>query len=185
MPLDLNELRELLAAINQTDIAELTLKSSDFELTVRRGIRVEERLYSLEPARLPVSELSSMTATAPGALSDAVALSQVAAPTPETTPAPAPNPASSEPIRDSRLERRLLEVSSPMVGTFYRAPGPDEPPFVEVGDRIRKGQTVCIIEAMKLMNELEAEVSGEIVEILVKNGEPVEYGQLLMRVNPD
>lgn len=185
VPLDLNELRELLAAINQTDIAELTLKSSDFELTVRRGIRVEERLYSLEPARLPVTELSSITAAA-GALSDSVALSQVAAtPAAEAAPTPAPAPASSEPIRDSRLERRLLEVSSPMVGTFYRAPGPDEPPFVEVGDRIRKGQTVCIIEAMKLMNELEAEVSGEIVEILVKNGEPVEYGQLLMRVNPD
>jgi len=71
-----------------------------------------------------------------------------------------------------------------MVGTFYRSPAPDEPPFVDVGDRIRPGQTVCIIEAMKLMNELEAEVSGEIVEILVPNGEPVEYGQVLMRVNP-
>jgi acetyl-CoA carboxylase biotin carboxyl carrier protein len=72
-----------------------------------------------------------------------------------------------------------------MVGTFYRSPAPDDPPFVEVGDRIRKGQTVCIIEAMKLMNDLEAEVAGEVVEILVQNGEPVEYGQLLMRVNPD
>jgi acetyl-CoA carboxylase biotin carboxyl carrier protein len=71
-----------------------------------------------------------------------------------------------------------------MVGTFYRAPGPDEPPFVEVGDRIRTGQSVCIIEAMKLMNEIEAEVSGQVMEILVKNGEPVEYGQPLMRVNP-
>jgi acetyl-CoA carboxylase biotin carboxyl carrier protein len=71
-----------------------------------------------------------------------------------------------------------------MVGTFYRAPAPDEPPFVDVGDRIRIGQTVCIIEAMKLMNELEAEVAGEIVEILVSNGQPVEYGQVLMRVNP-
>lgn len=71
-----------------------------------------------------------------------------------------------------------------MVGTFYRAPAPDEAPFVEVGDRVRNGQTVCIIEAMKLMNELEAEVSGEIIEILVSNGEPIEYGQVLMRVNP-
>jgi acetyl-CoA carboxylase biotin carboxyl carrier protein len=71
-----------------------------------------------------------------------------------------------------------------MVGTFYRAPGPDEVPFVEVGDRIRAGQTVCIIEAMKLMNEIESEVSGQIIEILVMNGEPVEYGQPLMRVNP-
>jgi acetyl-CoA carboxylase biotin carboxyl carrier protein len=71
-----------------------------------------------------------------------------------------------------------------MVGTFYRSPAPDEPCFVEVGDRVRRGQTLCIIEAMKLMNELEAELAGEIVEILVENGEPIEYGQTLMRINP-
>jgi acetyl-CoA carboxylase biotin carboxyl carrier protein len=71
-----------------------------------------------------------------------------------------------------------------MVGTFYRAPAPEESSFVEIGDRIQTGQTVCIIEAMKLMNELEAEVSGEIVEILVENAQPVEFGQPLMRVKP-
>jgi acetyl-CoA carboxylase biotin carboxyl carrier protein len=70
------------------------------------------------------------------------------------------------------------------VGTFYSSPGPDEPSFVAVGDRIRSGQTVCIIEAMKIMNEIEAEVTGEVVEILVRTGESVEYGQALMRVNP-
>ena len=72
-----------------------------------------------------------------------------------------------------------------MVGTFYRAPAPGEQPFVEIGDRVRVGQTVCIIEAMKLMNEIEAEVSGQIIDLLVHNGEPVEYGQPLMRINPD
>jgi acetyl-CoA carboxylase biotin carboxyl carrier protein len=71
-----------------------------------------------------------------------------------------------------------------MVGTFYRAPSPDEAPYVNVGDRIRTGQVVCIVEAMKLMNEVEAEVTGEIVEILVENAQSVEYGQVLMRVNP-
>ena len=74
---------------------------------------------------------------------------------------------------------------SPVVGTFYRAPNPDETPFVEVGDQITSGQTVCIIEAMKVMNEIEAEVSGQIVKILIKNGEPVEYNQPLMLVNPN
>ena len=69
-----------------------------------------------------------------------------------------------------------------MVGTFYRAPAPEEPPFAEVGDRIGKGDTVCIIEAMKLMNDIDTEVAGEIMEILVENGEPVEFGQVLMRV---
>lgn len=71
-----------------------------------------------------------------------------------------------------------------MVGTFYRAPAPDEAPFVEVGDRVSNNQTVCIIEAMKLMNEIEAEATGEIMEIVVANGEPVEYGQTLMWINP-
>jgi acetyl-CoA carboxylase biotin carboxyl carrier protein len=78
----------------------------------------------------------------------------------------------------------LVEITAPIVATFYRAPAPGEPAFVELGSRIREGQTVCILEAMKLMNELEAEVSGEVVEILVENGTPVEFGQVLMRVKP-
>ena len=78
----------------------------------------------------------------------------------------------------------LTDITSPMVGTFYRAPGPEEPPFVEIGSRINVGQAVCILEAMKLMNELESEVSGEVIEILVENGTPVEFGQVLMRLKP-
>jgi acetyl-CoA carboxylase biotin carboxyl carrier protein len=80
--------------------------------------------------------------------------------------------------------KALLEITSPMVGTFYRAPSPDVPSFVDVGTRIAKGDPLCIIEAMKLMNELEADVEGTIAEICVTNGEPVEYGQLLFRVDP-
>lgn len=79
----------------------------------------------------------------------------------------------------------LHEILSPMVGTFYRAPAPDAPPYVEVGDRVREGQTLCILEAMKLMNELESEVDGVIREIAVQNAEPVEYGQPLFRIEPD
>ena len=79
----------------------------------------------------------------------------------------------------------LHEVESPMVGTFYRAPAPDAPPYVEVGDRVQQGETLCILEAMKLMNELESEVSGEIREICVQNAEPVEYGQVLFRIDTD
>ena len=77
-----------------------------------------------------------------------------------------------------------ITINAPMVGTFYAAPAPDEDPFVSVGDRINKGDTVCIIEAMKLMNEIEGEVTGQIMEISVENGEPVEFGQVLMRVDP-
>jgi acetyl-CoA carboxylase biotin carboxyl carrier protein len=85
-------------------------------------------------------------------------------------------------IADSLPSKKLIEITSPMVGTFYRSPGPDESPFVEIGDIVKKGHTVCIIEAMKLMNEIESEASGKIVEILVENTQPVEYGQVLMRI---
>lgn len=167
MELDFNELRELLAVLNQTDIAELTLKSDDFELVVRKGGGDRP----LATASAVVAE--GVTAVPPPAAVGPPPAADVA------TPAPAPSaaPLASEP--------KSVDIVSPMVGTFYRAPGPDEPPYVDVGDRIRTGQTVCIIEAMKLMNELEAEVTGEILEVLVQNGEPVEYGQALMRVKPD
>jgi acetyl-CoA carboxylase biotin carboxyl carrier protein len=78
----------------------------------------------------------------------------------------------------------LVDVTSPMVGTFYRAPAPEAPPYVEVGSRVTKGQTLCILEAMKLMNELESEVDGVVRQVLVENAEPVEYGQVLFRIDP-
>jgi acetyl-CoA carboxylase biotin carboxyl carrier protein len=105
-------------------------------------------------------------------------------------PAPAPAPAGESAESggstgsESSKDDGLQEITSPMVGTFYRAPAPDAPPYVDVGSKVSKGQTLCILEAMKLMNELEAEVSGEIREILVENAEPVEYGQVLFRVAP-
>ncbi len=102
------------------------------------------------------------------------------------TPAEALSPAPAEPASAETVEMsQYQEVTSPMVGTFYRAPAPDADPYVEVGKRVSVGQTLCILEAMKLMNELEAEVSGIIKEIAVENAEPVEYGQVLFRVQPD
>ncbi len=172
MSLNLTELRELLAAINQMDIAELTLKSDDFELTVRRGLRVDEQMLIAGMGQLSLPEAQAIAPpVAPPAGTSAGPRPPV-----ESTPAatPSPPPPSNE--------RRWVEILSPMVGTFYRAPAPDEPPFINVGERVRVGQTVCIIEAMKLMNEIEAEVAGEVLEILVQNGEPVEYNQPLMRV---
>ncbi len=105
------------------------------------------------------------------------------------SPAPAASPAAaSEAPEAAPAEAPAAdyhEVTSPMVGTFYRAPAPDADPYVEVGAHVKVGQTLCILEAMKLMNELEAEVGGTIVEIAVENAEPVEYGQVLFRVKPD
>lgn len=93
-------------------------------------------------------------------------------------------PVAPEVAPDATLER-LLEVTSPMVGTFYRAPSPEAPPYVNIGDRVSVGQVLCIIEAMKLMNEIEAEVSGRIVKILVENVQPVEFGQPIFIIDPD
>jgi acetyl-CoA carboxylase biotin carboxyl carrier protein len=181
VPLDFNEIRQLLATIAQTDIAEVTLKSDDFELTVRKSVSFGNQIVSVSQAALSGVVGSGLTSVSP--------IGNQAAPshTPEagTSHAAANSSVQLSGNSPSTIDKRLVEVRSPMVGTFYRAPAPGEAPFVEVGDRVRSGQTVCIIEAMKLMNEIEAEVSGQVMEILVQNGEPVEYDQPLMRINPD
>ncbi len=156
MEFDLSQVRELLTILNNTDIEELNLKSDDFELNVRKGHPPQVI------AQAPVELLPQQPAAAPAA--------------PAAAEPPAATPASAE--------KDWVEVTSPMVGTFYRAPAPDEPPFIEEGDKIRTGQTLCIIEAMKLMNEIEAELNGEVVEILVENAQPVAFGDPLIRVKP-
>jgi acetyl-CoA carboxylase biotin carboxyl carrier protein len=181
VPLDYNEIRQLLTTIAQTDIAEVTLKSDDFEITVKKAVSTPHQILSYGQAGLGGVGASELPLTAPTA--PVVASSVVpSAVRPTETAAVVNTPTASPP---SALEQKYVEVSSPMVGTFYRASAPGEAPFIEVGGRIRKGDTVCIIEAMKLMNEIEAEISGQVVEILVQNGEPVEYGQALVRINPD
>ena len=106
-----------------------------------------------------------------------------AAPMP-IAPAPTTPTAPTEPPPAEKTDDGLYEVLSPMVGTFYRAPSPEADPFVNEGDRIESGQTLCIIEAMKIMNEIPADVQGEVVEILVGDGQPVEYNQALLKIRP-
>ena len=156
MQLDHEQLHRLLEALGESDIQEFRLEGDDFRLEIRRNLPAQAVMAPVMPA--PVAAAAT-------------------APVVPAEPASAP-PASTATRSD------LLEVTAPMVGTFYRAPAPGEPSFVEVGSRINVGQTVCILEAMKLMNELESEVGGEVVEILVDNGTPVEFGQVLMRVKP-
>jgi acetyl-CoA carboxylase biotin carboxyl carrier protein len=103
---------------------------------------------------------------------------------PAVAPAAAPPPAAETDSEASAPASHLIEVTAPMVGTFYQSPAPDAPPYVESGSRVKPGDTLCIIEAMKLMNELESEVSGTVVEICVENAQPVEFGQVLFRVDP-
>ena len=157
MQLDHNQLRELIALLGDSDIQELKLEGDDFRLELRRN------LPGVQPQVV-------MQAAAP-----------VAAP---AAPAPAAAAPSAAPPAAPAVRSDLLEITAPMVATFYRSPAPGEAAFVELGAKINVGQTVCILEAMKLMNELESEVSGEVVEILVENGTPVEFGQVLMRVKP-
>ncbi len=111
-----------------------------------------------------------------------VAISEPATQPVQQTPPPAPEKTESP---ESTKKETLIEIRSPMVGTFYRAPAPDAEPYIKIGDRIEPGKVLCIIEAMKLMNEIEAEVSGKIADILAENGKPVEYNQLLFLVEPD
>jgi acetyl-CoA carboxylase biotin carboxyl carrier protein len=154
--IDLAEIRELIAFVNQSNLSELVLESEDFKLAIRKSV-----------VHVPAANIAG-----PSSQSASVAI-------PSGAPA-APATSEEAPLP----EAHLLEIKAPMVGTFYRAPSPEASPFVQLNDRIGQNQSVCIIEAMKLMNEIEAEVSGRIVEICVKNGEPVEFGQVLMRVDP-
>ena len=165
MSINFQELQDLLGAIAKTDITELILKNDDFELTIRKEkgvVAVPQVTKAVTPAAVETNLTSAVPTPA----------AAIASPTPE---------APSTPTVD---DKKWVDITSPMVGTFYSAPAPDEDPFVAVGDRINKGDTVCIIEAMKLMNEIEGEVVGQIMEISVQNGEPVEFGQVLMRIDP-
>ncbi|MCS5691071.1 acetyl-CoA carboxylase biotin carboxyl carrier protein [Cyanobium sp. FGCU-6] len=160
MQLDHDQLRQLLALLGDSDIQELKLEGDDFRLEVRRNLPVPAPVAVL-PAPLPAAVVPPV-APVPAA----------AVPAAPSAPPPAAAAARSD----------LQTITAPMVGTFYRSPAPGEPAFVEVGSRVAAGQPVCILEAMKLMNELETEFSGEVVEILVENGTPVEFGQALMKI---
>ncbi|MEB3326132.1 MAG: acetyl-CoA carboxylase biotin carboxyl carrier protein [Synechococcus sp.] len=166
MQLSHDQLHKLLTLLGDSDIQELKLEGDDFRLEVRRNL----------PAAAPVPVFQAGLVPAPPASPALAPPMPAAAPLPVSPSAPPPSAVASR--------SDLQEVTAPMVATFYRSSAPGEPAFVEMGSRIKVGQVVCILEAMKLMNELEAEVAGEVVEILVENGTPVEFGQVLMRVRP-
>ena len=162
MKLDHDDLNRLLDKISKSDIQEFLLEGEDFKLEVKRN------LYGQTQGNNLISNASSDSQKIVNqkSASDSVSISNE----PE-------EPQIAPPGRSD-----LTDITSPMVGTFYRASAPGEDPFVEVGNNIKVGQTICILEAMKLMNEIESEFNAEIVEILVENGTPVEFGQVLMRV---
>src|SRR5580692_7930183 len=154
------ELKELIEFLIEKDIAEFELERGDVKVRIKRGV---ERVAPTSP----VSQVAVHTASGP----EVSSLPGAPVPSAESTAAPA-------------VEAGLHTVRSPIVGTFYECPSPGSPPFVKPGDMVEVGQVLCIVEAMKLMNEIEADVAGEIVKKLVANGQPIEYGQELFVIRP-
>ncbi|MGE5323911.1 MAG: acetyl-CoA carboxylase biotin carboxyl carrier protein [Actinomycetota bacterium] len=159
------ELKELIEFLIDKDISEFELERGDVKVRIKRGADAQPMSVIAPVAGLP--------AIAPMAPS-------VPAPAPQNAPAAASEPTVAAPV----AEEELHLVKSPIVGTFYEAPAPGAPAFVKPGDSVQAGQVVCIIEAMKLMNEIESDMAGEVVKVLAANGKPVEYGQPLFSIRP-
>ena len=162
MKLDHDDLDRLIEKISISDIQEFSLEGEDFKLEIKRNLFGQSHLTN----NLTNNSVEKQIITSPPAPTDNIVLTS--------------NSEASQVAPPGRSD--LVDVTSPMVGTFYRAAAPGEDPFVDIGSKINIGQTICILEAMKLMNEIESEFNAEIVEILVENGTPVEFGQVLMRV---
>lgn len=160
MKIDLEQIRSLLDVVGSTDITELTIESGEEKITIKK-----QQTVLASTVELPLMQQRR-----------------------EQGPATQTQGVAEQDIRSQNEEesngKGLISITSPMVGTFYRSPSPAAPPFISIGDVIAPGQTVCIIEAMKLMNDLPSEISGRIVKVCVESGTTVEYGQPLFMVNP-
>jgi acetyl-CoA carboxylase biotin carboxyl carrier protein len=162
--MDFKQIQELIKIINKSNIGELSIEEKDFKITIKQKEDNIQTVVTAAPA--PVYAAAPIQA----------AVAPPAVPSPATVSAP---PTAAAPKADN-----LITIKSPMIGTFYRKSSPDKPNFVEVGDEVSPGKTVCIIEAMKLFNEIESEISGKVVKVLVDDASPVEYDQPLFLVEP-
>ena len=163
MKLDHEDLNRLIEKISTSDIQEFSLEGEDFKLEIKRNLFNQNQFNNNSASN---NAFDRQTISTQKLINDNESIAN--------------EPETSQVAPPGRSD--LTEITSPMVGTFYRASAPGEDPFVEVGNNVKVGQTICILEAMKLMNEIESEFNAEIVEILVENGTPVEFGQVLMRV---
>ncbi len=168
--MDLQEIQNLIKFVSKAGVTEVEIEKKDFKITIKsggpksKGKQVVETLIP-QPMVMPQAAM------------------QVAAPIAAPVPA-APAPAPAAPAAKDEESSNYIEIKSPMIGTFYRSPSPDKPPFIEVGDSVKEGTTVCVVEAMKLFNEIESEISGKIVKVLVDDNCPVEFDQPLFLVDP-
>lgn len=163
--MNIKEIQDLIKFVAKTGVSEVEIEQKDFKITIKSEQHEEKQII--------------VQATAP-----AVAPAPAPAAIPAAAPAAAPAPAAPEAAAPAEDDSKYITIKSPMIGTFYRSAGPDKDPFVSVGDTIGNGDTVCIIEAMKLFNEIEAEVSGKVVKVLVDDATPVEYDQPLLLIDP-
>lgn len=157
-----SEIRDLIDFISKSGLNEVDIETKELKLHVKR--EPDQKVFKSTP-------VATQMAAAPVAA--AAPVSQAAA------------PVAASASKAEKPGKKTVEIKSPMIGTFYRSSGPEAAPFISVGDKVSKGQTVCIIEAMKLFNEIESEVSGTIVKAMVENSTPVEYDQVLFVVEPD
>lgn len=169
--MNLKEVQELLKQISKLELAEFKMKTEDLELSVRTK-HYEKGRPQVIAAPAPIHIPAASVAPAAPVMTPAVS---------ESTSTP--NPAPAAPAVESSTQ--YLEVKSPIVGTFYRSSSPEKGPFLKVGDQVKAGDVVCIVEAMKLFNEIESEVSGTVVKVVVEDAQPVEYDQVLFLVDPN
>ena len=158
--MDLKEIQALIKFVAKSGAQEVSLETEDFKINIKTASDVEQQPTIIQ-TRAPGAQMPMQAAPAPAAQ--------------------APAPAAEAPAEDTS---NYITVKSPMIGTFYRSASPDQPPFVKVGDSIKNGDVLCIVEAMKLFNEIESEVSGTIVKVLVEDQSPIEYDQPLFLVDP-
>ncbi|TKK69779.1 acetyl-CoA carboxylase biotin carboxyl carrier protein [Ilyomonas limi] len=164
--MDFKQIQELIKIVNRSNIGELCIEQNDFKITIKQ--KEEHQVQTIVAAPQPMAIPQQQTI--------------VPAPMPPTPTSMDAAAAADQPA--STKTDNYITIKSPMIGTFYRRPSPDKPIFAEIGDEITPGKVVCIIEAMKLFNEIESEVSGKIVKILVEDASPVEYDQPLFLVEP-
>jgi acetyl-CoA carboxylase biotin carboxyl carrier protein len=167
--MNIEEIKDLIKLVSKSGIGKVAIESEGFKIVIKGGTNsVSEPVYVQAPAAVAVQPVAPV----PIAVSASTS-------TPVASPVPVPTT-----VAETNDESKYITVKSPMIGTFYRTPGPDKDPFVNVGSTIQKGDKLCIIEAMKTFNEIEAEISGKIVKVLVDNASPVDYDQPLFLVDP-
>ncbi len=163
--MEYKQIQELIKFVNKSNITELSIEEGDFKLKIKQGTQnaalPPSTLIPASPAYIPAA---GVPAVPPAAQASA--------------------PAKEEKEEKDKPQTQHIAVKSPMIGTFYRSPSPDKPPYIQVGDEISPGQVICIIEAMKLFNEIESEVAGRVVKVMAEDASPVEYDQVLFLVEP-